>query len=102
MSVPRLRYIAITGTVTGLAVAITLYAIASGMGLAPDWIIYLWPTAIMLMATETLGRSAEAYSILALSVALNGLLYMLVAMLLWSLLWMTARATRRASRTREV
>ena len=102
MSVPRLRYIAIIGTLTGIAVAIALYAISSGMGLAPEWIIYLWPTAIILMATETLGRSTEAYAILTLSIALNGVLYLVAATAVWSLCWIVAGATRRARATREV
>jgi hypothetical protein len=41
----------------------------------------------MLMATETLGHSLQAFAILAWSTAWNIILYVIVFSLLWSLGW---------------
>ncbi|SRR6266446_2543577 len=55
--------------------------------IAGMWLIYVWPSSIMLMATENMGRSAEAFGILAYSIAINVVLYVVVASILWSLAW---------------
>jgi hypothetical protein len=51
----------------------------------------------MLMATETLGYSPQAFAILAWSIAWNVLLYVIVFTLLWSLGWVL-RAWRASLR----
>jgi hypothetical protein len=55
--------------------------------IAGMWLIYIWPTSIMLMATENMGRSLEAFGILAYSIGINVVLYVVVASLFWSLAW---------------
>ena len=102
MSVPKLRHVLPVAMILGVTVAITIYLAVSGGGLAPDEIIYLWPSAIMLMATETLGQSVEAYLILAASVALNGVLYTCIALAAWLPIWLFGGSARRARSTREV
>jgi hypothetical protein len=51
------------------------------------WLIYIWPSSIMLMATENMGHSAEAFGILAYSIGINVVLYVVVFSILWSLAW---------------
>ena len=102
MSVPKLRHVLTVATILGITVAITIYLAVSGGGLAPDEVIYVWPSAIMLMATETLGQSIEAYLILAASVALNGVLYMCIALVAWLPFWLLGSAARRPQSAREV
>ena len=46
----------------------------------------LWPSSIMLMATEGIEHSASAYVFIAISVAVNVVLYAVVAAILWALL----------------
>jgi hypothetical protein len=52
----------------------------------------------MLMATENMGRSAEAFGILALSVGMNVVLYAIVFALLWCLAWIVFRGWRSSLR----
>jgi len=45
--------------------------------------LYLWPSAIILMATENQGYDLYALAVLVCSIALNVVYYVLVAALLW-------------------
>jgi len=54
---------------------------------AGDWLIYVWPTAFMLMATETLGHSAQGFEILGFSILYNVVLYALVFLFFWCVAW---------------
>jgi hypothetical protein len=65
--------------------------------IADVWLIYIWPSSIMLMATENMGRSAEAFGILAYSIGINVVLYVVVFSFLWSLAWVV-RAWRLSLR----
>ena len=51
------------------------------------WLIYIWPSSIMLMATENMNQSVEASGILAYSIAINVVPYVVVFSILWSLAW---------------
>jgi hypothetical protein len=53
----------------------------------PTWLIYIWPSSIMLMATENMGHSAEAFGILTASIGINVVLYVIAACIGWSLAW---------------
>lgn len=55
--------------------------------IAGMWLIYIWPSSIMLMATENMGHSAEAFGILAYSIGINVILYVVVSSILWSSTW---------------
>lgn len=57
-----------------------------------EWLLFVWPTSSMLMATESVHpASAEARSILALSVAWNVALYVILFVLIWCVAWVLAR-----------
>jgi hypothetical protein len=59
--------------------------------IASEWLLFVWPTSIMLMATDSMERgSAEARSILTLSVAWNVALYVVVFLLIWCVAWVLA------------
>jgi hypothetical protein len=55
--------------------------------IAGMWLIYIWPSSIMLMATENMGHSFEAFGVLAYSIGINVILYVVVASIFWSLAW---------------
>ena len=54
----------------------------------------------MLMATENLGHSAQAFAILGVSIRANVILYLVIAVILWSFIWIIAAATDRAGSSR--
>ena len=58
--------------------------------IASEWLLYIWPTSIMLMATESLGRSPEADRIVGLSIAYNVVLYILAFAVIWGVAWVLA------------
>ena len=62
-----------------------------------DWLLFVWPSSIMLMATETLGYSWQAFAILAWSIAWNVLLYVLLFIFVWCVGWLL-RAWRASLR----
>jgi len=55
--------------------------------MAGAWLLYVWPSSIMLMATENMGHSAEAFGILAMSIGINVAVYALAFSFLWCLAW---------------
>ncbi len=76
-------------SVLGLAVPVVTLG-SSGLHvfrIAGMWLIYIWPSSIMLMATENMGHSAEALGIVAHSIGINVVLYVVVLSVLWSLAW---------------
>jgi hypothetical protein len=54
---------------------------------AGTWLFFIWPSSIMLMATENLGHSPQALAILGLSIAWNVLSYLLLFTFVWSVGW---------------
>jgi hypothetical protein len=66
----------------------------SAHGWWPNWIIYVWPTSYMFLATEAI-VDGFWYETAALSIGLNALLYALVGFTLPSVL-------RSANRTRSL
>jgi hypothetical protein len=100
MRLPKFRYTLFAAAILG--VAIPLIAMA-GFRFhifptpAGDWLLYVWPTSIMLMATETLGHSPQAFAILAISIGWNVLFYVIVFTLVWSVGWVL-RAWRASLR----
>ena len=55
--------------------------------IAGMWLIYIWPSSIMLMATENMGHSPEALGILFYSIGINVVLYVVVFSILWCFAW---------------
>jgi len=89
MRLPKFRYALLCGAALGLFIplmAMSLFWLRV-FDNAGAWLFYIWPTSIMLMATETLGHSPQAFAILAWSIAWNVLLYASLFILLWSAAW---------------
>ena len=93
MSVPRFRYAVLAGIAGGVLVPVAVMTAfrLRIFTIASEWLLFIWPTSIMLMATESMERgSAEARSLLALSVAWNVALYLVVFVLIWCVAWVLA------------
>jgi len=103
MALPRLTFVLLAAAILGVAVpAVFLAASWSGhyfFGSTFD--LCLWPTSIMLMATENHGRDLFANSVLVVSVLANVVYYSLIASLLWCVLRIGRAALARV-RTRKV
>ena len=100
MRFPKFRHTILAASVLGIVLPLAIMAsFQLGMFITPagDWLLYIWPSSIMLMATETLGHSPQAFAILAWSIAWNVLLYVLVFALVWSVGWVL-RAWRASLR----
>jgi hypothetical protein len=100
MRLPKFRYVLLSGAVLGIVVPIALFLYVSyirEVRLEPTWMFFLWPSSIMLTATENLGHSAEALGIMALSIAFNIILYVIVLSLIWGVGWVL-RAWRASLR----
>jgi hypothetical protein len=53
--------------------------------------IYLWPSVVILMATDGHEHTLFAYEIITLAIAVNLVLYTLLGALTWSALWVIRR-----------
>ena len=99
MRVPTFPRTILWGALLGLVLPIVVMSLfwLHVFRIAGMWLVYVWPSSIMLMATENMGRSAEAFAILAESIGINVVLYVVVASIVWSLAWV-ARAWRLSLR----
>ena len=88
MSLPRLKVVLIVAAFLGVFVAAAFFvASVSGVhffGSVLD--LCLWPSSMLLMATEGHGRDLFASVVLVVSVAANAVYYCIVATVLWCLL----------------
>jgi len=92
MSLPRLRYAIFCGVTLGFVVPVFVMVGARFRVFSVgEWLLFIWPSSILLMATENLGYSPEAFGIVAMSIGANIILYTLVFSLLWSLGWVFQR-----------
>jgi hypothetical protein len=101
MRFPKFRYAVLCGAALGLVIpllAMSLFKLHI-FAIAGAWLLYIWPSSFMLMATETLGYSLNAFAVLAWSIGWNVLLYVVVFALLWLLGWVV-RACLVSSRDR--
>ena len=89
MRFPKFRYAVLCGATLGVVIPLVVMSLfwLHVFDIAGAWLFYIWPTSIMLMATETLGHSPQAFAILAWSIAWNVLLYVIIFVFLWSLGW---------------
>ena len=87
------KFVRIFGIV-GLLVPVVIYPlwqwVNSGKDLQrkinfEDFATVVWPSSILLMALEGSGSAASRSIIIAVSVAVNGLLYACVGLLLWGI-----------------
>lgn len=100
MRLAKFRYTTLGASLLGFFLPV---AIMIGLELrlfstpAGDWLLYVWPSSIMLTATETLGHSPKAFAILAWSIGWNMLLCLIVFTFIWSAVWVL-RAWRASLR----
>ena len=103
MSLPKFRFALLCGAAFGVVIPLIIMSLfwLRVVDIAGAWLLFIWPSSIMLMATETLGYSPQALAILAWSIAWNVLLYVIVFILLWSLgwVWRAWRASLRDGTT---
>jgi len=100
MSLPKFRYAISAGVVLGIVVPLVVIAcfwLRVFSTPAGDWLLFIWPSSIMLMATENLGHSPQTFAILALSIGWNVALYILAFVLVWCIAWVV-RAWRGSMR----
>jgi hypothetical protein len=93
MSLPKFRYAVLSGVVCGLVVPLFVMVLfwLRVFHIAGTWLLLVWPSSIMLMATETLGHSLQALAILAWSIAWNVLLFTFIWCVGWVLrAWRTS------------
>ena len=99
MRLPKFRYAIAVGAVLGFIIPLVVTALSElHIFSVPERVVLLvWPSSIMLMATETLGHSLQAFAILAWSIALNVFLYVLFFTFIWCVAWVL-RAWRASLR----
>ena len=100
MRLPAFRYVLRGSATLGVVVPVALFLYVHyvrEVRLEPTWMFFLWPSSIMLMATENLGYNAEAFGILVLSIAFNAIFYVGVFSLIWCVGWVL-RAWRASLR----
>jgi hypothetical protein len=99
MRFPKFRYALLSGAVLGVIVPIAsmIYVSSLAFRIAPEWMLFVWPSHIMLMATENLGHSPQAFAILGMSIGANVLLYVLAFTFIWCVAWVI-RAWRTSLR----
>lgn len=75
---PRLSHVAFAGAALGVVIPVAIMLINSYIDLMwwPQWILFVWPTSFMLIATSAI-INAFFFKIAAISVAVNALLYAL-------------------------
>ncbi len=89
MRLPSFGYAVLCGAVVGVVIPLVMMSLfwLRVFAIAGEWLLYIWPSSIMLMATENMGHSAEAFGILAYSIGVNAVLYVIVFSFLWCLAW---------------
>jgi hypothetical protein len=99
MRLPKFRYALLCAATFGLVIPLVVMSLfwLHVFDIAWVWLLYIWPTSIMLIATETLGHSPQAFAILAWRMGWNVILYAIVFILLWSVGWLL-RAWRASLR----
>jgi hypothetical protein len=93
MRLPRFRYVILIAVVAG---GVLPFLIIEGLWLhiLPSFpgerLFCFWPSVVLLMAMEP-GHTAQAYTVLGMSIGINILLYLVVFTVLWSFGWIFCR-----------
>jgi|SRR5947208_13466958 len=90
MRLPKFRHTILAASVLGIVLPLAIMAgFQFGLFSTPpgDRLLYVWPSSIMLMATDTLGHSLQAFAILAWSISWNVFLYFLLFTFIWCVSW---------------
>ena len=99
MRLPKFRYAIAVGAVLGFIIPMVVTALFElRIFSIPERVVLLvWPSSIMLMATETLDHSLQAFAILVWSIGWNVFLYVLFFTFIWCVAWVL-RAWRASLR----
>jgi ABC-type spermidine/putrescine transport system permease subunit II len=95
MRLPRFRNVALVAGALGLVAPVLYYTWQSFREYVLGDGMYLWPTGIIQIITYGHEHDWFGYSIVALSIALNTVVYAAVAGVLWSILWLIRRLTAK-------
>jgi hypothetical protein len=99
MRLPKFRYTISAGATLGFVIPliVTVLSQLHIFSVPERLLLFIWPSSIMLMATETLGHSPQAFAILAWSITWNVFLYVLLFTFIWCVGWVL-RAWRASLR----
>jgi hypothetical protein len=96
MKLPTLSRIIAAASMIGAAVALGLYMAAWWFDyIFGSEILWVWPSSIMLLATDGREQELSSYILLGFTVILNCVLYAAVATLAYCALWLVRRAAKR-------
>ena len=92
MRLPRFRYVILLAIIIGgvLPLLIMVGLWLHIFSFAGERLFYLWPSSVLLMAMEP-GHTAQVFSVLGASIAINVLLYLAVLTVFWSFAWIFRR-----------
>ena len=98
MRLPKFRFVILAAALLGVCVPVGFY-IAGRFGyfFGNTLDLCMWPTSIILMATETHGHDWFATKLLVLSIAGNVLYYVVIFTFIWCVGWVL-RAWRASLR----
>jgi hypothetical protein len=99
MRLPKFRFAVLVGAIVGGLIPLLYFTVrpiqefiaGSSRG------TFLWPTSILLMATDGRERELISYEIIGISIFANIVLYVLVFIFIWSVGWVL-RAWRASLR----
>ena len=98
MRLPKFRFVILAAVILGVGIPIGFYTVSRfGYSFGSTLDLCMWPTSIILMATETHGHDWFATKILGLSVAGNVLYYFIILTFIWCVAWVL-RAWRASLR----
>jgi len=98
MRLPKFRFVILAVVMVGVCLPVGFYfAIRCGYLFRSTFDLFMWPTSIILMATETHGHDWFATGTLAVSVATNVLYYFIIFTFIWCVGWVV-RAWRASLR----
>jgi hypothetical protein len=96
MKVRTLSQVVVGASMVGAAVALGLYMAASWFDyIFGSEILWVWPSSIMLLATDGREQELSSYILLGFTVMLNCVLYAALATLAYCVLWLVRRAAKR-------
>jgi hypothetical protein len=98
MRLPKFRFAVLGGFIVGGVIPLLYFTVRPMQEfIAGSRGIFLWPTAILLMATDGREHELISYEIIGISIFANILLYTLVFTFIWCIGWVL-RAWRASLR----
>jgi hypothetical protein len=100
MRLPKFRYAVLSGGIFGLITPLAVMALSSrGIvnSIAGIWLLFIWPSFILLITAGSLADRPRTFTIVGISVGCNVLIYVIVFTLIWLAGWVL-RAWRASLR----